>query len=1245
MKHTLALLGAGTKYTNGFAGDAIVPDLQSGAEYPAGHYRHSLSRTMLQSPTISLHRLMIICQLLVLVFVCKVGAQGVVYTDCYDPVKKEAHIQLQATAPAYVLIKENEWTRLECGGRNVSPFIKAGEPGLYAVTYLVSIPAGAQVSDVRLNADGKKIILDKPLKPVPEAVPVGDRPKAPVPDALIYGSAWAYPARDVDCSIQKQGHAVVLAVTCYPFQYIGVTRTLLARPVISIEVTLSSPEWIPSPTPCNTMDRDVLTTVVNPPDRIFFTAKAARPSCLAKPAKANSLATGDTADYVIITPGAWVTALNYYVTRKQAQGFKPRVFSLENIYAEYAGPEKWRKIKAFISDAYNAWGISYVLLAGGLDSIPSQNGIHELDNYYALLDGDTDLYQDVYIGRLPAGSYQETADISAAWADYNTYGWGRSELCLTGENVPASANNDFDDYNWQVKNLYGDYIFYTIQPETVIDAMNAGYGLVNYVGHGSNASWVMELVEYAGDQGFGYTCHHADSMTNGSRLSFVNAIVSCHTGEFTSPYSIARSFITADSGGAIGYIGSNQVVVNPGAPDYALTSFYGTIKDQYFRTGHARPGVAFHQAISGSAQLLYQYNLLGDPTADMDLLPAVPDATPPVITGIQISEDSLWPGESFTITALASDNDCVGLVTVRITKPDSTGIDQEMRLNTASGKYELYLYGSHISTVGSYRIRVTARDISQNQDSSAGPAFVVLEDTMPPLIAGVFIDPQPAYQNEKVTISATIIDSSAWGLVNWAYVLKPDSTIDSIGPLMNWWYDSTRQAGTYRLTVHARDYSGNVAAPLETSFTMNADSLPPVIHSFWVSRSWCMNESSAIKITSVDTPGVDVQLYLTVSDSETEVGRLTAWAKIIKPDSDSARINLMWCGGMWPAAYCGNSSVYIFPPGVWKSQLDLVGPYGIIFYAQDRAGHLAQSSPLAFVVNALPQAPDELTAVPVSCSAIQLCWRDRSVAEDSFGIERRKDGDSTYSLMAIVPANDTDYSDTGLAVNTRYWYQVFAYHLSDPFGYSNVAAASTQDIVPVELASFTAQANQDTVMLLWSTVSEQENLGWNILRDTLAVGSFLKVNAVLVPGAGTTGALHQYEYKDHPTAANTYYYKLEQINICGSVSYSGVVAVQVVLNRLANGKKMLPPEKAVTVYPNPFVTNVSVDFSSCACSAQPPGVIYDIFGNQVKQVKLDRQKLIWDGTDQVGQPVEDGIYFVRIILNDRAVCKRIFLTR
>jgi hypothetical protein len=101
------------------------------------------------------------------------------------------------------------------------------------------------------------------------------------------------------------------------------------------------------------------------------------------------------------------------------------------------------------------------------------------------------------------------------------------------------------------------------------------------------------------------------------------------------------------------------------------------------------------------------------------------------------------------------------------------------------------------------------------------------------------------------------------------------------------------------------------------------------------------------------------------------------------------------------------------------------------------------------------------------------------------------------------------------------------------------------DALAVTLATFGAQAEGDHTLLTWETVTEVNNLGFNLYRSTTpaASGSLLAFVPSLAPGS-TAGASYTYADRD-VSPGNTYYYWLEDVEFGGASSLHGPVSVTV----------------------------------------------------------------------------------------------------
>ena len=93
-------------------------------------------------------------------------------------------------------------------------------------------------------------------------------------------------------------------------------------------------------------------------------------------------------------------------------------------------------------------------------------------------------------------------------------------------------------------------------------------------------------------------------------------------------------------------------------------------------------------------------------------------------------------------------------------------------------------------------------------------------------------------------------------------------------------------------------------------------------------------------------------------------------------------------------------------------------------------------------------------------------------------------------------------------------------------------------VTPVEMTSFTASANGNSVTLYWSTATETNNQGFSVERMS-ANSSWQQIG--FVPGFGTSASQHSYTFNDNNLNAGSYSYRLTQTDFDGTSDYSEVV--------------------------------------------------------------------------------------------------------
>lgn len=100
-------------------------------------------------------------------------------------------------------------------------------------------------------------------------------------------------------------------------------------------------------------------------------------------------------------------------------------------------------------------------------------------------------------------------------------------------------------------------------------------------------------------------------------------------------------------------------------------------------------------------------------------------------------------------------------------------------------------------------------------------------------------------------------------------------------------------------------------------------------------------------------------------------------------------------------------------------------------------------------------------------------------------------------------------------------------------------AAFIEVPLPVELAYFEALGISSRVNISWLTLSETDNLGFNLYRlNAEKITSFvsyspIKLNDSLIPGHGTSSEPHRYTFTDRVKSQGDYFYILESVSVNG----------------------------------------------------------------------------------------------------------------
>jgi hypothetical protein len=102
---------------------------------------------------------------------------------------------------------------------------------------------------------------------------------------------------------------------------------------------------------------------------------------------------------------------------------------------------------------------------------------------------------------------------------------------------------------------------------------------------------------------------------------------------------------------------------------------------------------------------------------------------------------------------------------------------------------------------------------------------------------------------------------------------------------------------------------------------------------------------------------------------------------------------------------------------------------------------------------------------------------------------------------------------------------------------------TTIPITSITLSNFTVEPSNRKAIVIWSTESEIDNAGFNILRAKAKDEEYIKINDSLIPAKGSPAQGASYEFIDTELRnGKTYYYKLEDIDLNGNSTMHGPVS-------------------------------------------------------------------------------------------------------
>ena len=232
-------------------------------------------------------------------------------------------------------------------------------------------------------------------------------------------------------------------------------------------------------------------------------------------------------------------------------------------------------------------------------------------------------------------------------------------------------------------------------------------------------------------------------------------------------------------------------------------------------------------------------------------------------------------------------------------------------------------------------------------------------------------------------------------------------------------------------------------------------------------------------------------------------------------------------------------------------------------------------------------------------------------------------GGGTYSWTATSNDNTTTLSATTASITVTPTYNtVYTVTVANASNCKKTAQSivNISGPLPVELVSFEAVWVNKVASITWTTASEKNSAYFAAERSF--DGSTFQTVGILA-GAGTTSITTNYRFNDislNTMAVPKVYYRLQQVDISGEVSYSPVRVLQVA----AAGNAF-----QASVFPNPYTNTAAVQFHSLG-----DNVVNLTLHNVLGQIIFTKLVTAAAGVQEVALPLSAtlpfGVYYLTI---------------
>ena len=450
--------------------------------------------------------------------------------------------------------------------------------------------------------------------------------------------------------------------------------------------------------------------------------------------------------FLFVCPLEWMSYIQPLITLKKTRGFSVKVINVP------LNGESCPQLRQAIKNWYLATPSGadhYCLLIGGFGSTPFCSDIYTQLSDKSLSSVDGDLEPEIYMGRIYVGNTNDLQNQVKKILAYEIGGQVNNDgNVLLVAHHQQDQDFNFPSYEEEVRNASYAQVtpvftpIYGTNPALgngdISNAIDAGVGVVAYMGHGDTDRW---LHWSFGDASFAYS-----DATNLANFSFTPVVwsIACQTADPRMGLNLANGFMKNTQGGAVAFYG---------AVDQTYGDVVRVLNDSLFQAVYGRGivrhglAIAYGEHATVAADSLFgfdaviKYVLYGDPEMEIkranfgspwvpiDLLTPINVITP--CPGVDCCPSC--PPPTVDVQAVTAGGLPVPNVKVGIWKPRIDGTDQVL-----ANRYTGSDGWAHIPAPG-----MTAGTLYVGFDDGAGRAGL---DSIPvqSLITGVGFTPPPA---------------------------------------------------------------------------------------------------------------------------------------------------------------------------------------------------------------------------------------------------------------------------------------------------------------------------------------------------------------------------------------------------------------------------------------------------------------------------------------------------------------------